>query len=126
MENLQLKSVVTPEGNLELFLESSTVPECSEDEVIIEVQAAPINPSDVLMIFGAADISTAKVVGTSIDPRIRVKIPDAMKKVSAAKERLGHPLSRILTQLKRDDFFTEYGSNLQDNSYPAHVSPTSS
>jgi NADPH2:quinone reductase len=85
MENLQLKSVVTPEGNLELFLESSTVPECSEDEVIIEVQAAPINPSDVLMMFGAADMSTAQAVGTPDDPRIRAKIPEAMQKATAAK-----------------------------------------
>ncbi len=85
MENLQLKSLVTAEGNLELFLESSTVPECSEDEVIIEVQAAPINPSDVLMIFGAADLSTAKAVGTPDDPRIRAKIPEAMQKATAAR-----------------------------------------
>ena len=85
MENLQFKSLVTAEGNLELFLESSTVPECSEDEVIIEVQAAPINPSDVLMIFGAADLSTAKAVGTPDDPRIRAKIPEAMQKATAAR-----------------------------------------
>lgn len=85
MENLQIKSLVTAEGNLELFLESSTVPDCSEDEVIIEVQAAPINPSDVLMIFGAADLSTAKAVGTRDEPRIRVEIPQTMRKATAAK-----------------------------------------
>ena len=85
MENLQLKSLVTADGHLELFLESSTVPECAEDEVIIEVQAAPINPSDVLMIFGAADMSTAESVGTPDDPRIRAKIPEAMQKATAAR-----------------------------------------
>ena len=82
MENLQLNSLVTADGNLELFLESSTVPECSEDEVTIEVQAAPINPSDVLMMFGAADMSTMESVGTA---RIRVKIPEAMQKATAAR-----------------------------------------
>ena len=85
MENLQLKSLVTAEGNLELFLESSTVPECSEDEVIIEVQAAPINPSDVIGLFAAADMSTAEAVGTPDDPRIRAKIPEAMQKATAAR-----------------------------------------
>ena len=85
MENLQLKSLVTAEGNLELFLESSTVPECSEDEVIIEVQAAPINPSDVIGLLAAADMSTAEAVGTPDDPRIRAKIPEAMQKATAAR-----------------------------------------
>jgi NADPH2:quinone reductase len=80
-----LKSPVSAAGNLELFLERSTVPECSEDEVIIEVQAAPINPSDVLMIFGAADMSTAESVGTPDAPRIRAKIPEAMQKATAPR-----------------------------------------
>lgn len=85
MENLQLKSLVTADGHLELFLESSTVQECSEDEVVIEVQAAPINPSDVLMMFGAADMSTVESVGTPDNPRIRAKIPEAMQKATAAR-----------------------------------------
>ena len=85
MENLQLKSLVTAEGNLELFLESSTVPGCSEDEVVIEVQAAPINPADVLMMFGAADMSTAESVGTPDDPRVSVRMPEAMQKATAAR-----------------------------------------
>ena len=39
MDNLQLKSLVTAEGYVELFLESSPVPDCAEDEVLIEVHA---------------------------------------------------------------------------------------
>lgn len=85
MENLQLKSLVTTEGNLELFLESSAVPACAEDKVVIEIQAAPINPADVLMMFGAADMSTVEAVGTVDDPRIRVRMPEAMQKVTAAR-----------------------------------------
>ena len=85
MENLQLKSLVTADGNLELFLESSAVPACSEDEVVIEVQAAPINPADVLMMLGAADMSTAESVGTPDDPRVSVRMPEAMQKATAAR-----------------------------------------
>ena len=85
MKNLQLKSLFTIEGNLELFLESSTVPECSEDEVTIEMQAAPINPSDVLMMFGASDMSTMKSIGTPDSPKIRIRMPEAMQQATAAR-----------------------------------------
>lgn len=85
MQNCQLKSLVTADGRLELFLESSPLPECSEEEVIIEVQAAPINPSDVIMMFGAADMSTVEAVGTPEAPRVSANIPEAMQKAAAAR-----------------------------------------
>ena len=62
MENLQLKSLVSAEGYLELFLESSSVPACADDEVLIEVHAAPINPSDMGALFASADMSTAELL----------------------------------------------------------------
>mgnify|MGYP001166476767 FL=1 len=74
MENHQVKSVLTEAGHLELFLESSEVPVCREDEVVIEVHAAPINPADILMMFGAADMSTVQDVGTKDKPRIRASV----------------------------------------------------
>ena len=74
MQNYQLKSVLTEAGHLELFLESSEVPDCREDEVVIEMHAAPINPADILMMFGAADMSTVEEIGTEDNPRIRASV----------------------------------------------------
>ena len=86
MENLQLKSLVTAEGYVELFLESSPVPDCAEDEVLIEVHAAPINPSDMGALFASADMSTAELLGSPHKPRIRAMIPESMRKAVAARE----------------------------------------
>ena len=85
MENHQLKSVLTEAGHLEIFLESSEVPVCREDEVVIEVHAAPINPADILMMFGAADMSTVEDVGTEDKPRIRASVPGPIQPARIGK-----------------------------------------
>ena len=61
---LQLRSVVKREGELEVSLVSVETPRPEADQVVIRVDAAPINPSDLGMLFSAADLSTAKVGGT--------------------------------------------------------------
>ena len=80
MDNLQLRSLVTEDGYLELSLESGVVPDPSDDEVVIEMQATPINPSDMGLLLASADISTAEAVGTPDNPVIRAKIPEAMQR----------------------------------------------
>jgi hypothetical protein len=56
---LQLRSTIKRSGELELSLVDTPVPEPAPDEVVIRVEAAPINPSDIGLLFGAADMSTA-------------------------------------------------------------------
>src|SRR5215813_2181632 len=53
---LQLYSTVKQEGILELSLADVPIPEPQEDEVVVRVEAAPINPSDLRLFFGAAHI----------------------------------------------------------------------
>ena len=53
---LQLRSLVRPNGELELSLQSIPVPAPAADEVLIQVQATPLNPSDIGLLFGAADV----------------------------------------------------------------------
>ncbi len=53
---LQLRSLVKSSGDLELSLARVPVPEPGPDEVLIRVEAAPINPSDLGLLFGAADM----------------------------------------------------------------------
>lgn len=54
----ELRSLVTDEGELRLTLEDVTVSDPGPDEVIVRVDAAPINPSDLATLAGPADVST--------------------------------------------------------------------
>ena len=59
---LQLRSLVRSNGELEVSLASVPVPEPAADEVLVRIEAAPINPSDLGLLFGAADMSTSQVL----------------------------------------------------------------
>jgi NADPH:quinone reductase len=73
--SLQLRSLVRPNGELELSLVSVAVPEPAPDEVLVRIEAAPINPSDLGLLFGAADMSTARFSGTAASPVVTATIP---------------------------------------------------
>ncbi len=90
MENLQLRSMVTDDGYLQLSLETEEVATPGDDEVVIRIEAAPINPSDMGLLFGAADMTTAEASGTAARPIIRAKIPPAM--LRAVAPRVGRSL----------------------------------
>ena len=60
---LQLRSIIKKSGELEISLLEIPTPEPSADEVVVRVEATPINPSDIGLLFGAADMSTAKASG---------------------------------------------------------------
>lgn len=77
---LELRSLVKRSGELELSLVPVPVAEPAADEVIIRVEATPINPSDLGLLFGAADLATAKASGTTISPVVTAKIPERVMK----------------------------------------------
>ena len=58
---LQLRSLVTKDGKLELSLAEVAVPEPGPDDVVIQIEATPINPSDLGLLVGGADMRTAYV-----------------------------------------------------------------
>src|SRR3954453_8442938 len=60
---LQLRSLVGADGTLRLSLEHVDVPAPGADEVLVRVDAAPINPSDLGLLFAGADMSTATFAG---------------------------------------------------------------
>src|ERR1700688_3237190 len=82
---LQLRSLVKKTGELELSLASVPTPEPGPDEVVVRVEAAPINPSDLGLLVGAADMSTAKASGTRDAPVVTAKVPDASMRAMAAR-----------------------------------------
>ena len=75
LSGLELRSKITSGGELELWLEDVTTPELAADEVVIRVEASPINPSDLGVLLGPADLSTIRSGGTGDRPTATASIP---------------------------------------------------
>ena len=82
---LQLRSLITKSGELEISLLSVPTPEPGPDEIVVRVEASPINPSDLGLLVGAADMTSAKASGTKDAPVITAKVPDAAMKAMAGR-----------------------------------------
>ena len=82
---LQLRSTVKKDGTLELSLANVPTPEPKPEEVIVRMEASPINPSDQGLLFGGADMSAAKASGTADSPVISAPIPPPMLKALAGR-----------------------------------------
>src|SRR5258708_4752430 len=82
---LQLRSLIRKNGELELSLASVPIPEPGADEVVVRVEASPLNPSDIGVLVGAADMTTAKASGTRDAPVITAKVPEAAMKAMAGR-----------------------------------------
>jgi NADPH:quinone reductase-like Zn-dependent oxidoreductase len=82
---LQLRSLLKKSGELELSLVEVPTPEPADDEVVVRVEATPINPSDLGLLIGPADMSTAKVSGSKEAPVITAKMPDAAMRMMTAR-----------------------------------------
>ena len=87
---LQLQSLVRSDGTLEIRLVDMPVPEPKDDEVLVRVEATPINPSDQGLLFGAADLATIEVAGTRERPLVSGRVPDAA--MGAMKGRVDQPM----------------------------------
>jgi NADPH:quinone reductase-like Zn-dependent oxidoreductase len=62
----RIRSVVTPEGTVEVGLESVPVPEAREGQVLVRVEAAPLNPSDIAVLLAGATVGKAERVGDAL------------------------------------------------------------
>jgi NADPH:quinone reductase-like Zn-dependent oxidoreductase len=82
---LQLRSLIKTNGELEISLVDVPTPEPADDEVVVRIEAAPINPSDLGLLVGAADMSTAKASGTKEAPVITAKVPDGAMRAMGAR-----------------------------------------
>ena len=78
--SLQLRSLIKSSGELEISLASITTPEPGPEEVLVRIEASPMNPSDLGLLFGAADLSTAKAGGTPERPVITATVPEKLMK----------------------------------------------
>jgi NADPH:quinone reductase-like Zn-dependent oxidoreductase len=82
---LQLRSLIKASGELEISLLNVATPEPGPDEVVVRVEATPINPSDLGLLTGAADMTTAKASGSKESPVITAKVPEAGMRAMAGR-----------------------------------------
>ncbi len=71
----QIRSLITPDGNLELSIATVEMPQPEPHEVLVRVEAAPINPSDLGLLLSTADLDTATAGGTADNPIVTATIP---------------------------------------------------
>jgi len=82
---LQLRSLIKGSGELELSLASVPIPEIGPDDVLVRIEASPLNPSDLGLLFGAADMSTAKQSGSAALPVVTARVPEGAMRAMAGR-----------------------------------------
>lgn len=92
VNSLQLQSLIKQDGELELSLASVPTPEPKANQVLVRMEAAPMNPSDLGLLFGAADMSTAKQSGDAQRPVITARVPAGAMKAMAARVDMPMPV----------------------------------
>lgn len=91
IQNLQLHSLIKEDNTLEISLVETELPEPGPDEVIVRIEATPLNPSDLALLFGPAELGTARISGTTERPVVTADIPQKFMKMVNA--RLGQSLA---------------------------------
>jgi NADPH:quinone reductase-like Zn-dependent oxidoreductase len=79
---LQLRSLIKASGELELSLARVDIPDPAPDEVIVRIEASPINPSDLGLLLGAADLATAKA---GEGPTLTAAVPPGLMRAMAGR-----------------------------------------
>lgn len=82
---LQLRSLITKSGELELSLVEMPIPDPGPDQVVVKIEATPINPSDLGLLIGPADMSAAKASGSGAAAKVTAKVPEQALPFIAAR-----------------------------------------
>src|SRR5210317_1984990 len=87
----QLHSKLTAEGRASLYFEQVELPELGADQVLIQVEAAPINPSDLALLTAPMDLESLTSSGSGYETKISAKAKPGAVQFFAA--RLGMALA---------------------------------
>jgi len=82
---LQLRSTITSDGDLQLTLVDIETPTPAPDEVVVRVEASPINPSDLGLLIGPADMTRAERSGTADIPIVTAPVPPTLIPMASAR-----------------------------------------
>ena len=87
----ELRTTLSEDGTLTLNLEEVAVPAPGPDEIVVRVEAAPINPSDLGLLLGPADVNTLEASGTEDRPVATFRLPKAI--LGGFRGRIGQSLA---------------------------------
>ena len=90
LSGLELRSTVTGDGQLRLELIEAKIDPPAPDEIVVKVEATPLNPSDLALLLGPADMETLEVGGTADRPTLKAAIPAWA--MGGMKQRLDQPM----------------------------------
>jgi NADPH:quinone reductase-like Zn-dependent oxidoreductase len=90
LSGLELRSTATSEGQLRLELIEAVIEPPGPDEIVVKVEATPINPSDLALLLGPADVETLEPGGTDDKPTLTAAIPAWA--MGGMKPRLDQPM----------------------------------
>lgn len=89
--SLELRSTITADGMLRINLESVPVAAPGKGQLLVRVEAAPINPSDLGLMFGPADMTSLRAGGTAAAPILSASVSD--RGLAAVRARLGQSMA---------------------------------
>lgn len=84
---LELRSTLSDDGIVTLAVRPTDVPAPGDDQVVVRVEAAPINPSDLGMLFAAGDVDASLAAGDGMYPAVALPVSAAV--LAAQRARLG-------------------------------------
>lgn len=87
---LELRSTITADGKLRINLERVPVPAPGPGQLLVQIEAAPINPSDLGLLFGPADIASLKAKGTADAPELCADV--SARGLAAVGKRVGQSM----------------------------------
>jgi len=87
---LELRSTLTDDGLVTMRIRQTEVTAPTDDQVVVRVEAAPINPSDLGMMLGGGDADAALPAGDGVHDAVAVPVTQAA--VAAQRARLGKPM----------------------------------
>jgi NADPH:quinone reductase len=82
---LQMRSLVTAEQTVQVSLADVDVPAPRPGQVLIRVEAAPVNPSDLGLLLAGADVTRAAASGPPDRPVLTAPLPDGAARAAAAR-----------------------------------------
>jgi NADPH2:quinone reductase len=90
-EGLQLRTLMTDGGELQLSLERIKTAPPGPDEILVRLEGSPLNPSDIILLLGPADLSTLSVSGDGDDVKVTAQIPPPLRRLVAPRVGLSLP-----------------------------------
>ena len=88
---LQISSLITPEGELRLTLDDVAIPAPAADQIVVRMEASPLNPSDLGLLLGPADLSTIAASGTADRPVVTASVNPAF--LPSLQARIGEAMA---------------------------------